>query len=44
MGAGEGKLTEQLAQLKSINKLYAVDPSKKAPTKMTKRFSDEIWL
>ena len=40
MGAGEGKLTEQLAQIKTIDKLYAVDPSNAALMKMTKRFSD----
>lgn len=40
MGAGEGKLTEQLAQIQGINKLYAVDPSNTALSKMNKRFSD----
>ena len=40
MGAGEGKLTEQLAQVKTIDKLYAVDPSNRALAKMTKRFSE----
>jgi len=40
MGAGEGKLSEQLAQLKSIDKLFSVDPSNKALMKMTKRFSE----
>lgn len=40
MGAGEGKLSEQLAQLKSVDKLFSVDPSNKALMKMTKRFSE----
>lgn len=40
MGAGEGKLTEQLAQLKTIDALYAIDPSNTALLKMKKRFSE----
>ena len=40
MGAGEGKLTEQLAQINGINKLYAVDPSNAALAKMNKRFQE----
>lgn len=40
MGAGEGKLTEHLAQLKTIDTLYAVDPSNAALAKMVKRFTD----
>ncbi|MGM9949123.1 MAG: methyltransferase domain-containing protein [Lysinibacillus sp.] len=40
MGAGEGKLTERLAQLKTIDTLYAVDPSNTALAKMTKRFHE----
>lgn len=40
MGAGEGKLTEQLAQLQTIDTLYAVDPSNTALLKMKKRFSE----
>ena len=40
MGAGEGKLTEQLAQLKTIDTLYAIDPSNTALAKMAKRFGD----
>ena len=40
IGAGEGKLTDQLAQIKTIDKLYAVDPSNAALTKMTKRFRE----
>ena len=40
MGAGEGKLTEQLAQLQTIDTLYAVDPSNAALLKMKKRFNE----
>ena len=40
MGAGEGKLTEQLAQIQGINKLFAVDPSNAALSKMNKRFQE----
>lgn len=40
MGAGEGKLTEPLAQLKTIDTLYAVDPSNAALQKMHNRFAE----
>lgn len=40
MGAGEGKLTEQLAQLQTIDTLYAIDPSNTALAKMKKRLSE----
>ena len=38
-GAGEGKLTEKLAQL-PLQALYAVDPSVRALQKLQKRFAD----
>lgn len=40
MGAGEGKLTEQLSQLNTIDRLYAIDPSNTALTKMKRRLSE----
>lgn len=41
MGAGEGKLTERLAMIPTIQQLYAVDPSTQALAKMHKRFADK---
>ena len=43
MGAGEGKLTERLAQL-PMQTLYAVDPSNKALAKMATRFRDQHYI
>lgn len=43
MGAGEGKLSQLLAQIPTLRKLYSVDPSNTALTKMQKRFSEKTF-